>query len=118
MHRSRLIPAFSIYMLWMFGNEVLCQVAKSELCGVIQGDCGRFLGVLGQHGKTPPIFVVNPKPRRKVWLVCIKKTFHTILDPGRYILYSCMWGPVLSRISNKPEVLDHVTVKTPVQSEE
>src|SRR5258708_3386083 len=69
------------YMLWMFGDEVLRQVAKSEPCGVIQGGCGRSLGVLSGHGKTPSIFVVNPKPRRKVWLICIKKTFHPILDP-------------------------------------
>src|SRR5260370_41580743 len=95
MHRSYLIPAFGIYMLWMFGDEVLCQVAKSELCGIIQGDCGRFLGALGNHGTTPPaISLVNPKPCRKVWLLCIQKTFLPLLYPCRYLSYSRCPGPV------------------------
>src|SRR5258708_10445168 len=123
MHRSHLSPAFGIYMLWMFGDEVLCEVAKSETCGVIQGDCGRFLGAFGGHGTTSPITppsisVVNPKPCRKVWLVCIKKTFHPMLDPRRYILHSRMGGPVHSRVSDQREVLDTATVNTLVQSEE
>src|SRR5229473_533516 len=118
MHRSHLFPAFGIYMLWMFGDEVLCQVAKSEPCGVIQRDRGRFLGVLGEQGTNPSISVVNPKPRRKVWLICIKKTFHPILDPCRYILCSCMRGPVLSRVSDQREGIDVVTVNALVQSEE
>src|SRR5258708_39304284 len=118
MPRSQLFPACGIYMLWMFGDEVLCQVAKSEPCGVIQRDRGRLLGALGEQGTNPSISVVNPKPRRKVWLICIKKTFHLILHPCRYILCSCMRGPVLSRVSDQREGIDAVTVNALVQSEE
>src|SRR5258708_37704622 len=103
MHRSHLIPAFGIYMLWMFGDEVLCQLAKSEPCGVIQGDCSRFLGALGVYGTTPSIFVVNPKPRRKVWLVFIQKKFHPTLDPSPYILHSLKPGPRLDLLSDQRE---------------
>src|SRR5258707_2161757 len=109
MHRSHLNPAFGIYMLWMFGDEGLCQLAKSEPCGVIQGDCGRVLGALGDHGTNPSIFVVNPKPRRKVWLVCIKKKLHPILDPWRSILYSPIRWPVPGRVFGPPAILGTLT---------
>src|SRR5258708_37024082 len=61
------------YMLWMFGDEVLRQVAKSEPCGVIQGGCGRSLGVLRGNGQTQSIFGLNPKPVLKVCVISIKK---------------------------------------------
>src|SRR5258708_34008667 len=101
----------------MLRDEVLCQVAKSEPCRVIQGDCLRCLGALGIHGKVS-ISVVNPKPRRKVWLVFIKHTFHLVLDAGRDTLYSRLRRPVFSRASRQPEILDTVKVNAIVQSEE
>jgi hypothetical protein len=58
---------------------------------------------------TSPVFVVDPKPRRKVWLVCVKQTLHTILDGRRRVINPGVRGPVLSSVSSEWESLDIVT---------
>src|SRR6266403_1627827 len=112
MHRSLLFPTPSTYMLWMFGDEMLCQVAKPELGGVIQGYCFGFLGTHGRHGTGSQfiLFIVDPKPRCKVRLVRIKQNFHPILDVRRCMIYSRVRGPVLSGVESQWEALDVVAV--------
>jgi hypothetical protein len=61
MHWRPFFPAPGIYMLWMHGDEVLCQVAKYEPCGATQRDCVRFLEANGKHGMTPFLKYVGYK---------------------------------------------------------
>src|SRR5580658_5542692 len=104
MHHGVFLIGPSIHVLWMLGDEVCCQVMKSVPCGVIQGDCSRFLRTHGGH------VIVDPKPRCKVWLVFIKKTFHPILDPCRYTPKFRMPWPILSSVTSQRKVLDVVSV--------
>jgi hypothetical protein len=58
-----------IHVLWMSGDEVLCQVTKSEHCRVKKG-ISTFIQV--HAGMTFQRFAADPGPHCEVWFVCVK----------------------------------------------